>query len=239
MRRWLRGLASLQLTVTVLLVLLVALATGTIVEARRGAEAARAIYGSAGFTALLALFAVNLRPPWWCGGRAAPAVAAAGRLCDDPRRHGDGVAGALVTDLRKVQGQLARPEGDESDRFVTADGAAVALPFAVRLDAFEIDTYEGTRRPSMFRSRVRISDRLRGAPFPAVIEMNHESSPIAVFDSSRAVSPGGRAGDDGAVGLPRPRSTDRLRRLRPAARRHGDRARHPDRAAPGARRVPG
>ena len=32
------------------------------------------------------------------------------------------------------------------------------LPFAVRLDAFEIDYYEGTRRPAQFRSRVTVKD---------------------------------------------------------------------------------
>ena len=46
------------------------------------------------------------------------------------------------------------------------------LPFAVRLDAFEVDYYEGTRRPAQFRSRVTVEDA--GRETPAVIEMNHE-----------------------------------------------------------------
>ena len=38
------------------------------------------------------------------------------------------------------------------------------LPFAVRLDAFEIDYYEGTRRPAQFRSRVTVKDRRAARP---------------------------------------------------------------------------
>ena len=48
------------------------------------------------------------------------------------------------------------------------------LPFAVRLTAFEIDYYEGTRRPAQFRSRVTVEDPAAGRETPAVIEMNRE-----------------------------------------------------------------
>jgi len=50
----------------------------------------------------------------------------------------------------------------------------VKLPFAVRLEAFEIDYYEGTRRPAQFRSRVTVEDPVSGRETPAVIEMNRE-----------------------------------------------------------------
>ena len=53
------------------------------------------------------------------------------------------------------------------------------LPFAVRLDAFEIDYYEGTRRPAQFRSRVRVEDH--GRETPAVIQMNQEQGKRAAL----------------------------------------------------------
>ncbi len=64
------------------------------------------------------------------------------------------------------------------------------LPFAVRLDAFEIDYYEGTRRPAQFRSRVTVKDA--GRETPAVIEMNHELAygGYKFFQSSYRETPG-------------------------------------------------
>ena len=53
--------ASLRVTVTLLVLVLVALAAGTIVESLHGAEAAlRSVYGAPWFYALLAVFALNL-----------------------------------------------------------------------------------------------------------------------------------------------------------------------------------
>ena len=63
---------------------------------------------------------------------------------------------------------IGRPASPEAEPPVVA-----TLPFAVRLDAFEIDYYEGTRRPAQFRSRVTVKDAAPGET-PAVIEMNHE-----------------------------------------------------------------
>ena len=60
MKRMIATLASLKLTVGLLLVILVVLAVGTIFESLYGAERARAIYGSKAFFALLAVFALNL-----------------------------------------------------------------------------------------------------------------------------------------------------------------------------------
>jgi len=53
-------------------------------------------------------------------------------------------------------------------------GGSVSLPFSIRLESFEIDYYQGTRRPAMFRSHVIVEDPSRGARFPAVIQMNQE-----------------------------------------------------------------
>jgi cytochrome c-type biogenesis protein CcsB len=181
-----RALASVKLTVGILVVLLGVLTAGTLVESRQGAEAARAVYGSAWFETLLALFAVNLafslwdRWPW--------------------KRHQIGFAlthtsmlvillGAFFTDQFKVEGHLALWEGETSRVFTEAggpEGSQRLMPFAVRLDAFEIDVYPGTRRPAMFRSRVTVQDPDAGTTFPAVIEMNRELAyrGLKLFQSS-------------------------------------------------------
>jgi cytochrome c-type biogenesis protein CcsB len=168
-------LASLKFTVGLLVTLLFALAAGTMVESTQGAEQAqRLVYYSVWFRAILVLFGVNT----FC----------AILLRWPPSNHRIGflithsamlviLLGALVTDRLKVEGDLALWEGQEGSSFFlrgNAHGAQAMLPFAVRLDAFEIDHYPGTMRPAMFRSRVTVSDPATGTFFPAVIEMNRE-----------------------------------------------------------------
>jgi len=175
-----KTLASLKLAVGLLLVLVVALAAGTIVESMHGAEAAgRLVYYSIWFRALLAVLGVNTL------------LAIAERWPINNYRigflitHGSMVVillGALVSEQLKNEGSLGLWEGQESNSYLdrtarAADGQAMAeLPFMVRLDAFEIDTYPGTRRPAMFRSRVTVTDYQAGITFPAVIQMNEPLS---------------------------------------------------------------
>ncbi len=67
-----------------------------------------------------------------------------------------------------------RPEavGDGGLRLVL-QAREVALPFEVRLEAFEIEQYPGTARPAMFRSTVTVLDPQGSAePVHAKIEMN-------------------------------------------------------------------
>ena len=177
MRRWIELLASLKLNVALLVFVLLVLAGGTIVEALYGTQVARAIYFAPWFLGALALLGINLlcslleRWPW------------------DRFRigfvltHGSMVLillGSLATYLFKVEGQLALWEGEESNVFVDAGTPGEidrhTLPFAIRLEAFEIDYHPGTRRPAMFRSRVQVIDPLLGEPQPAIIEMNRELS---------------------------------------------------------------
>ncbi len=176
MRSWIRILASMPLAVGVLVVIVVTLAAGTIVESIHGTETAlRLIYGSLWFRLLLGLFALNLvcsLIELWPWGRARIGFV---------MTHGSLLlilAGALATDLFRVEGRLAIWEGEEENAIVTrgdpdAPVDQVTLPFSVRLESFEIDTYQGTRRPAMFRSRVVVVDPEAGS-FPAVIEMNRE-----------------------------------------------------------------
>lgn len=168
-----KTLASLKLAVGLLLVLVVALAAGTIVESTDGAETAgRLVYYSVWFRALLALLALNtllaIIERWPINNYRIGFLLTHGAMVVI-------LLGALVSEQLKDEGSLGLWEGQESASYLdrTADGQAMAeLPFAVRLDSFEIDTYPGTRRPAMFRSRVTVTDHQAGITFPAVIQMN-------------------------------------------------------------------
>ncbi len=192
--------ASLRVTVTLLVLLLVALAAGTIVESLRGAEAAlRSVYGASWFYALLLVFALNLACSlvslWpWGSRRIGYATTHLSMLVI--------LGGALATELGKTEGQLLVLEGEESSTVIgrpatpDAEPPVVAtLPFAVRLDAFEIDYYEGTRRPAQFRSRVTVKDA--GRETQTAIWMNHELAHggYKLFQSSYRESPDGRGPD--------------------------------------------
>jgi cytochrome c-type biogenesis protein CcsB len=171
--------ASLRITVVLLVLLLIALSAGTIVESRHGTDAALgAVYRAGWFWALLAVFALNLAcslVSLWPWGR---------RRIGYVITHGSMLvilAGSLATELWKTDGQLAIWEGEEATDVIgrpptpQAEPPVVArLPFAVRLDAFEIDYYEGTHRPAQFRSRVTVKDPASGQETPAVIEMNRD-----------------------------------------------------------------
>ena len=189
--------ASLRVTVTLLVLLLVALAAGTIVESRHGADAAaRLVYAAPWFRALLAVFALNLACSlvnlWPWGRRRIGYVITHGSMLVI-------LAGALATEIWKTEGQLAIWEGEEATAVVgrpaspTAEPPVVAtLPFAVHLDAFEIDYYEGTRRPAQFRSRVTVKDPASARETSAVIEMNREMAygGYRFFQSSYRETPG-------------------------------------------------
>jgi len=176
MQQLIARLASLRVTVSVLIVLIAALAAGTIVESRAGTEVAqRAVYAAPWFMALLVAFAIN------------PLAAVLHRFPTSRWRigflltHGGILVillGGFLTADMAIRGQLPLWEGQQSASFLQREEAGTigrtvgrALPFTVRLDSFEIDTYQGTQRPAMFRSRVTVIDPVAGT-FPAVIEMN-------------------------------------------------------------------
>ncbi|HET7295055.1 MAG TPA: cytochrome c biogenesis protein CcsA [Vicinamibacteria bacterium] len=175
MRAWIHSLASLKLTLGLLIVLAIALSAGTIVESARGAEAAQQmVYYSPWFRTLLVFLALNLASSladlWpWSRHRVGYALTHGSMLLI--------LLGATITDRFKTEGVLAIWEGDEGRTVQDRAGSprpVVTLPFSVRLDAFEIDYYDGTRRPAQFRSRVTVRDA--GRDVPAVIEMNRELS---------------------------------------------------------------
>ncbi len=192
MKLWIERLGSLKLTVVLLLVVGVVLAVGTIFESLRGAEAARAVYYAPWFFALEGLFGLNLlaalivrwpRNRWRIGF----ALTHGAMLLI--------LVGAMMTVMFKVEGRLPIWEGQSSDVVFQGDKEGdlppLTLPFKVRLDAFEIDTYQGTQRPAMFRSRVVVEEA--GSERPGVIEMNKPLSHggYTFFQSSYQIQ-GGR-----------------------------------------------
>ena len=194
MKALIHRFASLRVTVVLLVLLLAALASGTIVESRGGAPAAAAlVYGAPWFRALLAVFGLNLVcsiVDLWPWGR---------RRIGYVLTHGSMLvilAGSLMTELWKTEGVLVIWEGEQASEVTTRPAQAgeqpqvvAKLPFAVRLDAFEIDYYQGTRRPAQFRSRVTVQDGQ--AERAAVIEMNHplEHGGYTFFQSSYVEGP--------------------------------------------------
>lgn len=176
MRRFVSILGSMKITIGLLLVLLVVLATGTIIESTQGREAAaQQVYGANWFFLLLGLFTLNLaasmayRWPW--------SKARIGFIIT----HGSMVVilvGSLMTEFYKAEGQLALWEGQSSDILVNQSkhnkNQELPLGFEIRLDDFQIDHYPGTQRPAMFRSLVTTIDGTTGAEEQHVIEMNKE-----------------------------------------------------------------
>ena len=245
MRALIHRFASLRVTVVLVVLVLLALSSGTIVESLHGAPAAgRLVYGASWFRALLAVFALNLvcsLIDLWPWGR---------RRVGYAITHGSMLlilAGALTTDLAKTDGQLQIWEGESASAVTAPPGPAggepvtvAKLPFAVQLDAFEIDYYEGTRMPAQFRSRVTVKDGTRETK--AVIEMNHELAygGWRFFQSSYRRGPW--TGHDGALGREGPGREGRLLRLLHPRRRHaggdGDPHRRPQARRADSRRPP-
>ena len=175
MRRMITVLGSMKITIGLLLILLVVLATGTIIESIHGREAAAKVYGANWFFMLLGLFTLNLaasmadRWPW--------SKERIGFIIT----HGSMVvilAGSLTTEFFKAEGQLALWEGQSSSILVNQSkhdkGTELPLGFTLRLDDFQIDHYPGTQRPAMFRSLVTTIDPATGAEQQHEIWMNHE-----------------------------------------------------------------
>ncbi len=169
--------ASLKVAVLLLLLLLVGLATGTILETRLGAEnAGRLVYYSWWFLSLQGLFAVNvalsiasLFP--WTRKRIGFLVVHASLLLI--------MAGAATSYFLKIEGSMGIWEGESASVIQDRDARGALrsehrLPFVVHLDQFVLDTYPGTMRPSGFMSRVQVTDNATGRTFPADIWMNHE-----------------------------------------------------------------
>jgi ABC-type transport system involved in cytochrome c biogenesis permease subunit len=193
MRKLFSTLANLKLTVILVLLIGVVLSAGTILESMRGADAAKGVYEAPWFYALQGLFALNIvcalvdrwpRNRWRIGF----AITHLSMLLI--------LLGATITLLAKREGQMPIWEGEESSvvqqKPQTGMPAQFSLPFAIHLDAFEIDLYPGTSRPAMYRSRVHVRDTTNPSAKPAIIEMNRPLSygGFQFFQSSYRIEQG-------------------------------------------------
>ena len=66
------------------------------------------------------------------------------------------LAGALVTHLTGISGELHFRTGETADSFEMEDGSQHQLPFSLRLDEFAVEYYEGSRMPADYRSEVTV-----------------------------------------------------------------------------------
>ena len=64
------------------------------------------------------------------------------------------LAGALVTHLFGESGSIHLREGETTADYELDDETPATLPFSIRLEAFDIDYYEGTQRPLDYRSDI-------------------------------------------------------------------------------------
>lgn len=177
MKKLLAFLASLRLSVILLVLLLIALAAGTIVESRTDtATAGRLVYYAPWFLALQGVFGLNVALSLvdlfpWGKARIGFVVVHASLLLI--------LAGSALTYFFKVEGMLPLWEGESGSVIMLTDDQGHVkvrheLPFTVKLDDFVIDTYPGTHMPSGFASQVQVTDRDTGKTFPARIWMNNE-----------------------------------------------------------------
>jgi len=174
MREIIGRLASLKLAIVLLVLILLVLAIGTIIESLRSAELALStVYEAFWFRALLGVFAVNvlcsLITHWpWRRARTGFALTHSSLIII--------LLGGLASEFFKIDGNLAIWEGEDGTMYLGTSGREASklrsLPFAIHLDEFEIDYYQGTMQPAMFRSRVTVKDTKSGRTLPAVIEMN-------------------------------------------------------------------
>ena len=176
MRKIFYILSSLKLTVTLLVLLMVGLAVGTIVESLMGHGAAVGlVYGSWWFILLVVLVAVNLslsllRCLTFKGWAGFALVHASLLLI---------LVGAGITRFCKIEGTLLLWEREGGSAIVQhgADGSIIAssqeLPFVVTLEKFVLDTYPGTNKPSGYASFVKIEDKVGERNFKSKIWMNH------------------------------------------------------------------
>lgn len=79
------------------------------------------------------------------------------------------LAGAMVTHLTGISGEISLRTGEESGTIELEDGTTMTLPFSLRLDEFAIEHYPGSMAPKDYRSEVTVLPS--GEPF--TISMNH------------------------------------------------------------------
>ncbi len=205
-----RALASLKLTVVLLLLLALVVAAGTVYQAGSGLYAAqRDIFGAwiilvfgviplpgtlsvalLLFVNLLAAALFRLRYGWRCAGLL---LIHYGLLLL--------IGGGFFIAATAQEYFLTLREGESRDVLSLPDGGpGPRLPFAVKLLDFEKTVHPGTEMPRSFTSRIEIA--AAGARRPAVISMNRplRNGGYTFYQSSYAEDEDGAASSTFSVG---------------------------------------
>ena len=150
-----------------LIVMLVVLATATVVEKDQGNQVARAwFYDNGAFFALWAVIALSgcsyilLRKMWKRWSVFLLHLALLVILC-----------GAGISWLSAEKGKMQVTPGQAVNIFTTTEGTSHAMPFTVTLQSFDIQTYPGTPAPMDFVSRIVVNDGA-GQPAAGTVSMN-------------------------------------------------------------------
>jgi ABC-type transport system involved in cytochrome c biogenesis permease subunit len=159
-----------HLVSVLVIVLVVVLATGTVIEMLHGSEYALShVYGAWWFVALWALVAIGM-----------VVMLAQGRSWKRPSvcvLHLSILLillGALLTMLTGQHGRMMLEPGKPIQTFYEGNATEnhpVELPFTLTLDRFEIETYEGSSRPKDYVSYLQLTDGEQQKDI--VISMNH------------------------------------------------------------------
>ena len=157
--------------VSVLVIILIAvLAAGTVVEKLHGSDfALEHVYGTWWFVGLWALMA-GLMITMAVKGRLWKRMA----VCTLHLAILFILLGALLTMLTGQHGRMLLEPGVTTSKFYVGnadENHPVELPFALKLDRFEIETYSGSNKPKDYVSYLQIIDGEQ--PKDAVISMNH------------------------------------------------------------------
>ena len=177
--RLFRRLASLRLSVVVMVTIGAICAYATFYEMRHGTPAVqRDIYGTPWFAFLLGLLGLNVLASmlsrWpWSKHHLGFVAAHVGILLV--------LVGSLVSLYRGLDSSMALYEGETSDRVTLVERPAspesapaaieMVLPFRVTLLRFNNESYPGSRIAATYESSVRIDDPEQGS-FETLVSMN-------------------------------------------------------------------
>ncbi|MBR6878326.1 MAG: cytochrome c biogenesis protein CcsA [Bacteroidales bacterium] len=164
---------NLRHIVSVLMILLIiVLATGTVVEKLHGSDFALShVYAAWWFVALWAMLAIGMMVMLFRNKAYKRPV-----VCI---LHGSILLillGALLTMLAGKHGEMTLKPGVASNEYQIERHGQVShgeLPFTLTLDRFEVETYPGTRSPMDFVSHVTIGDAAGKAEQDELISMNN------------------------------------------------------------------
>ena len=173
----------------ILVIMLIVLATATVIEKTNGTPTARAwFYDNIAFVALWTAIAVSglcyllLRKMW---KRPSVMLLHLSLLVI--------LAGAGITWFTAVKGKMQAPQGTAVNAFTTTDGKQHTLPFMLTLRSFKVQTYPGTPAPMDFVSHVTVSNQ--GENVNGTVSMNKVFS----FDGYRFYQSGYDAEGRGAI----------------------------------------